>query len=245
MKPTKITFNELELHAVLINSVRYCLTRRSYAVQECCDLLQDKWNNISTSTQNIIEKDIRKHIKDDDTAIDIRNKELSEGAVEDRVGCYPILPEDHREAWEGVLKQIDINQEVEYCRRMDEAAMKLIKDSQDKKVYLSKLIGKLCITIQDGQIVYDLIYSLLGKSKEVDLDFTDVKIVAAPFVNYAIGRLYRDISAQKIKSLLSFSNITKVNSKVLTLCLDNAERYWTDPNYKYSVDRAIEEQFVE
>jgi hypothetical protein len=66
MLANKITFNDLELHSILINSVRYCLTRHSYAVSECADLLRSKWSQIPASTQNIIRRDIKAAIEEDE-----------------------------------------------------------------------------------------------------------------------------------------------------------------------------------
>jgi hypothetical protein len=50
--------NNKETHAVLINSVRYCLTRHSYAPSECADLIRSKWGEIPENTKNIIAEDI-------------------------------------------------------------------------------------------------------------------------------------------------------------------------------------------
>jgi hypothetical protein len=66
MQANTITFNDLELHAVLINHTRYCLTRCSYAVGECCDLLKAKWSQIPENTQTIIRRDIKEAIEHGD-----------------------------------------------------------------------------------------------------------------------------------------------------------------------------------
>jgi hypothetical protein len=76
LQTNTITFNDSELHAVLINHTRYCLTRRSYAVSECCDLLKSKWSQVPVNTQNIIRRDIKEAIDDDDNMIRMRQAQL-------------------------------------------------------------------------------------------------------------------------------------------------------------------------
>jgi hypothetical protein len=49
--------------------------------------------------------------------------------------------------------------------------------------------GECCITIDDGEKIYDLIYDALSNKQSVTLDFTNIEIYAAPFFNAAIGRL--------------------------------------------------------
>jgi hypothetical protein len=57
--------NDKELHSTLINSVRYCLTRHSYAPSECADLIRSRWAEIPENTKRIIIRDIDDAIRDD------------------------------------------------------------------------------------------------------------------------------------------------------------------------------------
>ena len=49
------------------------------------------------------------------------------------------------------------------------------------KLDIYKLIGEYCITIEDGQKVYNLIYPELAAEHCVELDFTGIKVFATPF----------------------------------------------------------------
>jgi hypothetical protein len=59
--------NDKEIHAALINSVRYCLTRHSYAPSECVDLICSKWTEIPENTKRIIIRDVNKAIREDES----------------------------------------------------------------------------------------------------------------------------------------------------------------------------------
>jgi hypothetical protein len=60
-----MNLNDREIHAVLINSVRYCLTRHSYAPSECADLIRSHWAEIPENTKRIIIRDIDEAIRED------------------------------------------------------------------------------------------------------------------------------------------------------------------------------------
>lgn len=58
--------NDKEIHKLFIESVRYSLTRHSYAPSECADLIRAKWGEIPDNTRAIIMRDIDEAIADDD-----------------------------------------------------------------------------------------------------------------------------------------------------------------------------------
>lgn len=61
------------------------------------------------------------------------------------------------------------------------------------KYHICKIVGQNCITLQDGQKVYDAIYPELKAGHPVELDFAEVEIFASPFFNFAIGHLMATI----------------------------------------------------
>lgn len=54
------------------------------------------------------------------------------------------------------------------------------------------MIGANCITLDDGQQVYNAIHPELTAGHPVELDFDRVEIFASPFFNAAIGQLLKD-----------------------------------------------------
>jgi hypothetical protein len=57
---------------------------------------------------------------------------------------------------------------------------------------IQEVIGLYCITLEDGQKIYDAMISELRSGHSIELDFRGVRIVAPPFLNAAIGQLMRD-----------------------------------------------------
>ncbi|TBR57266.1 hypothetical protein B4U84_14630 [Westiellopsis prolifica IICB1] len=104
------------------------------------------------------------------------------------------------------------------------------------------LIGKNCITPDDGQKVYDIVHTELLTLHEVELDFAGVEIFASPFFNFAIGQLLRDIQPETLNRLLKFSNLNTVGKQILKLVIENSKRYYSDPDFRTRVDQVISEQ---
>ncbi len=104
------------------------------------------------------------------------------------------------------------------------------------------LICKYCITPEDGQKVYDLVYPQLLADQLLELDFVGVEIFAAPFFNFAIGQLLRDIQPEKLNRLLKVSNLNQVGKQILKLVIENSKRYYSDPDFRNRLDQVISEQ---
>lgn len=101
------------------------------------------------------------------------------------------------------------------------------------------LIGPNCITLDDGQHIYDLIYPKLRAKEATELDFSDVRIVASPFLNAAIGQLLRDLSPEDLNTYLKISNLSAIARPVVKQVIENSKAYYSNPVYQQAVDRVI------
>ncbi len=104
------------------------------------------------------------------------------------------------------------------------------------------LIGENCITLDDGQEVYDLIYPELKSGRPVELDFSGVEVFASPFFNAAFGRLLKDLTPDDLNRLLRVSNLAPVGMDVLKLVIKNSSQYYSDPNFRKILDEVLSEQ---
>jgi hypothetical protein len=100
-----ITFNDSEIHAVLICHTRYCLGRRSYAVSQCADLLKHKWSQIPVNTQVIIRRDVAEAIAMDDRLLELKRERIAKDPSSEDL-CYPMDWCD-RSTWVRLIDFID------------------------------------------------------------------------------------------------------------------------------------------
>jgi hypothetical protein len=110
------------------------------------------------------------------------------------------------------------------------------------KVDIVSFIGENCITVEDGERLYQVIYPEIKKRQRIDLDFTNVKIFASPFFNTAFGQLLKDFQPDQLNSLLHFIDLSLHGDHVLHRVTENARKYYTNPNFRESVEKVIAQQ---
>jgi hypothetical protein len=102
--------------------------------------------------------------------------------------------------------------------------------------------GHNCITVEDGEKIYNLIHDLIIDKQSVTLDFTNIEIFAAPFFNAAIGRLFEDGTGIDTLTILS---ITDIGDALLHNVIWNSQKYYSDPIYRKAVDKIMEIYSIE
>lgn len=103
---------------------------------------------------------------------------------------------------------------------------------------LEKLVGKYCITTQDGQLLYNRIAPELRRGHRVELNFLGVEAYASPFLNAAIGQLVSKFRPERLNKLLSITNLGHEGEETLRIVLDNARQYQANRRVR-SAYRAI------
>jgi STAS-like domain of unknown function (DUF4325) len=115
------------------------------------------------------------------------------------------------------------------------------KEFAPMKINVKQDIGENCMTVKQGQKLYDTIYPDLSAGKTVEIDFIGVRIFASPFFNYAIGQLLRDLTAKQLNELLVIRNLNAVGSSTLELVIENASRYYSDEKFRHAKDEVMRE----
>jgi len=114
-----------------------------------------------------------------------------------------------------------------------------------KKWKILDLVGEDCITIEDGEKVYDLIHPELMAGRPVELDFAGVTVFASPFFNAAFGHLLEDLSPEDLERLLKVSNLIPVGRNTLKLVIENSAQYYRDPVFRQALDEILMKQSEE
>jgi len=107
------------------------------------------------------------------------------------------------------------------------------------EVIIKDIIGTSCITAEDGDKIYQIIYKQLKKGDEIILNFKDVKHFSAVFFNAAIGKLLKDFTNLQLKQLLHIKNVTNETKSLIELIIKNSTKYYDNPNYQKIVDDVI------
>jgi hypothetical protein len=111
-------------------------------------------------------------------------------------------------------------------------------------IHVRENVGENCLSITDGQKLYDLIIADVKSGKAIALDFEGVKRFASPFFNFGLGQLFGIVDAAKFDDLVHLSNLNPVGESVWQVVRVSAERYYSDQKYRDAVDYVANEQSV-
>lgn len=113
------------------------------------------------------------------------------------------------------------------------------------KVNVRELVGDVCMTYEDGAKIHDAYRAAFDRGETVELDFTGARIFVSGFFNAAIGQLLKDHSKDEVRRRLVPLNLPFAGAAPLRHSIDNAERYFHDPNFRAALDRVLEAHAAE
>lgn len=107
---------------------------------------------------------------------------------------------------------------------------------------IEEIVGRNCITFEDGQRIYELVDPVLREGSSLTLDFTGVDVFASPFFNAAVGQLLRDVDPERLRTSLVIAGLSEGGDQVLRRVIENAKLYWRDDGLRARLDAALMEQ---
>lgn len=110
------------------------------------------------------------------------------------------------------------------------------------KLDIHGIIGENCITLEDGQKIFDMIHPELLAGKAVEINFENIKVFASPFFNSAIGRLLKDVKPGDLNRLLKITNLVPPGLTVLKRVIENSKEYYANEGARKVLDEILLEQ---
>jgi len=97
------------------------------------------------------------------------------------------------------------------------------------KIKVSDLVGgPLCISVEDGQKVFEKVERLFKEGKQVIISFKNVTLVIGLFLNIAIGQLYGVFTEKEIRTKLKVKDLSQDDMVLLKRVVDNAKKYFAN-----------------
>lgn len=91
-----------------------------------------------------------------------------------------------------------------------------------------KIDNPSALTQEQGDIIYNEIVSSFEKKQTIILDFANVESMISPFLNNAIGQLYKKYTTDYITKYLKLENFPANKNATLNIVIANAKRYYND-----------------
>ena len=99
-----------------------------------------------------------------------------------------------------------------------------------RKIKITEIVGDvICVASEDGEAVYNELYTALDEGCPVILSFEGVEVMTSAFLNAAVGRLYKDHSAEEIDSCLRTEFPDSYYGYLLERVRKNAIAFYADP----------------
>lgn len=96
-------------------------------------------------------------------------------------------------------------------------------------VRVSQLVGPLCVSMRDGERLYEKIFPHLEKGVPINLSFEHVEVIISAFLNSAIGQLYGKLPYDRVDHLISCSGLESDDQDLLERVIQNAKLYYERP----------------
>jgi hypothetical protein len=118
-------------------------------------------------------------------------------------------------------------------------------DNDAMNVNVKDLVGEVCMTYEDGAKIHSAYRAAFDLGETVQLDFAGTRIFVSRFFNAAVGQLLQKYSKDEVQWRLIPVNLPFAGAAPLRQSIDNAERYYRDPNFQTTLDSVLEAQAAE
>ena len=109
------------------------------------------------------------------------------------------------------------------------------------KVFLEKIVGENCASIDDGDKVLNLVRPELVKGYTVELDFEGVKLVLTPFLNTCFGKLLEQFGREMTMTHVSMKNISDDFLQRINSFINKKEAEFTQSHDREMLQKMFDE----
>ncbi|MDH5762716.1 MAG: STAS-like domain-containing protein [Nitrospinota bacterium] len=109
------------------------------------------------------------------------------------------------------------------------------------RIKLLEIIGPECVSLDQGQKLYYLLFNELKGKNTVEVDFQGIETLYSPFLMGSLGKLLGHYDKEKLMQELVFCNITSEHLKSVNEFIDRAENQLTEQGYLQTMRELFEE----
>jgi hypothetical protein len=110
-------------------------------------------------------------------------------------------------------------------------------------IMVHSLVGAYAVAAEDGKRLHEEIHRIMkAEGGRINVYFDEVKVIATPFLNTAVGGLLEVMTPEELSDRINFSHLPKVGETVLRKVIENAKRFYHDPARREALDRVLWEQ---
>lgn len=84
------------------------------------------------------------------------------------------------------------------------------------------------ITQESGDLIYEEICNAISNDELILLDFKDIESMISPFLNNALGKLYKDYTSEQITKHVKLVNLPSEKIPTINMVISNAKKYYAN-----------------
>jgi hypothetical protein len=109
------------------------------------------------------------------------------------------------------------------------------------RIQLIETIGSECVSLDQGEKVYQLLLGELKEKKSVEVDFQGIQTLFSPFLMGCLGKLLGHFEKEVLMQRLAFCNISSEHLKAVNEFIDRAEARSTEQGALQTMKELFEE----
>ena len=109
------------------------------------------------------------------------------------------------------------------------------------RVQLIDKVGSECVSLDQGERVYRLLFEELKNKRSVAVDFKGVQTLFSPFLMGSMGKLLGNFEKETLMQRLEFCNISSAHLKTINEFIDRAEARSTEQGNLQTMKELFEE----
>ena len=107
------------------------------------------------------------------------------------------------------------------------------------RIIIKEKCDEFCFLIEDGKKIHEIVLSAVKEGIVVEIDFAGVTVFSAPFFHSALGDLLEHITYEDFNRLVKIVNLHDSARKLLKRILDDSVNYYSDKQYRTSLDSVL------
>lgn len=116
------------------------------------------------------------------------------------------------------------------------------KNGNVLKIRVQDIIGRYCLYVNEGNILYKNILEVFDKKDKIIIDFNGVWLTTSEFLNAGIGQLLLNYKKEILYSKLSFSipPLKECLKETIPLVIFNCDKFYNDEEHRNKLTKAYE-----
>ena len=107
-------------------------------------------------------------------------------------------------------------------------------------IKVHNLVGAFAVAAEDGRRLHEeILKNMKEEGVRINVLFDDVRVIATPFLNSAVGGLLEQMTPGELRDRINFAHLPPVGELALKKVIENAKRFYHEPDRREALDKIL------